>query len=90
MTLEGLAADAVKKQRELSAFDQQVGGSHYKQLGIQPMELTLRNLGYEAFVGACYTKINKYMVRKKDDEVEQLKKARHVLDMWIEEAEKRV
>ena len=45
-------------------------------------------MGYEAFKGACYTKINKYMIRKKDNEVEQLKKARHVLDMWIEEAQK--
>ena len=89
MTLEGLAADAMNKQKELSAFDTQVGGDHYKQMGIQPLELTLRNLGYAAFVGACYTKINKYMTRKKDGEVKQLKKARHVLDMWIEEAEKR-
>lgn len=71
-----------------SAFDQQVAGNHYKTLGIQPLELTLRNRGYVAFSGACYTKIVKYMDRKKDDEVEQLKKARHVLDMWIEEAEK--
>jgi len=67
----------------------QEGGSHYKDKGVQPLELTLTNLGYEAFVGACYTKINKYTTRKKDDEVEQLKKARHVLDIWIHEAEKR-
>lgn len=72
-----------------SAMEQQVGGTHYKELAIQPMELTLKNMGYEAFKGACYTKINKYMIRNKDNEVEQLKKARHVLSMWIEEAEKR-
>jgi hypothetical protein len=72
----------------LSAFDQQVAGDHYKTLGIQPLELTLRNRGYVAFSGACYTKIVKYMDRKKDDEVEQLKKAAHVLAMWIEQAEK--
>ena len=71
-----------------SAMDTQVGGSHYKTLGVQPMELVLANLGYEAFKGACYVKINKYTTRKKDDEVGQLKKARHVLDMWIEQAEK--
>lgn len=72
----------------VSAFDTQVGGSHYNELGIQPLERTLRNKGYEAFVGACYTKIDKYTSRKKENEVEQLKKARHVLDMWIEVAEK--
>lgn len=80
--------DAKEKQTE-SAMAQQVGGTHYKELAIQPMELTLKNMGYEAFKGACYTKINKYMIRNKDNEVEQLKKARHVLSMWIEEAEKR-
>lgn len=73
----------------ISAFDNQIAGSHYKMMAIQPLELTLLNLGYEAFKGACYTKINKYCLRKKDDEVEQLKKAQHVLSMWIEEAEKR-
>jgi len=36
-----------------------------------------------------YTKANeKYMIRNKDNKVEQLKKAHHVLSMWIEEAEK--
>lgn len=66
----------------------QVGGTHYTKLGIQPLKRTLINLGYEAFKGACYTKIDKYTTRTKDDEVEQLKKARHVLDLWIHEAEK--
>ncbi len=80
-------SDAANAKDKKSAFDSQVGGTHYKELGVQPMDLTYANLGYEAFVGACYTKINKYMIRKKDDEVEQLKKARHVLDMWIEKAE---
>jgi len=73
---------------EPTAMDNQVGGTHYKDLGIQPLELTLKNMGLEAFEGACYTKINKYMIRNKDDKVEQLKKARHVLDMWIEEIDK--
>jgi len=72
----------------MTALEKQVGGDHYKKLGVQPMELVLANMGFIAFEGACYTKINKYMIRHKDDKVEQLKKARHVLDMWIEEAEK--
>lgn len=70
-----------------SALDTQVGGSHYKSLGVQPMELVLKNMGFIAFEGACYTKINKYMIRHKDNKVEQLKKAAHILQMWIEEAE---
>ena len=75
--------------KSVPAMDKQVGGDHYKALGIQPMELVLANMGYDAFKGACYVKINKYMIRNKDNEVEQLKKARHILSMWIEEAEKR-
>ena len=75
------------EQRE-AAMQQQVGGTHYKDLGVQPLELTLKNMGFLAFEGACYTKINKYMIRNKDNKVEQLKKAHHVLSMWIEEAEK--
>jgi len=75
------------EQRE-TAMEQQVGGTHYKDLGVQPLKLTLKNMGFLAFEGACYTKINKYMIRNKDNKVEQLKKAHHVLSMWIEEAEK--
>ena len=75
------------EQRE-AAMQQQVGGTHYKELRVQPLELTLKNMGFLAFEGACYTKINKYMIRNKDNKVEQLKKAQHVLNMWIEEAEK--
>lgn len=70
-----------------SAMSAQVGGTHYKDLGVQPLELTLKNMSFEAFEGACYTKINKYMIRNKDNKVEQLQKAKHVLEMWIEEAE---
>ena len=72
----------------VDAMAQQVGGDHYRKLGVQPLELVLANMGYEAFRGACYTKINKYLIRDKDEEVGQLKKAAHVLQMWIEEAEK--
>lgn len=87
--MEARFVRAIEEHEETqSAFDHQVAGSHYKDLGVQPLELTLRNRGYEAFSGACYTKIVKYMDRKKDNEVEQLKKAAHVLAMWIEQAEK--
>lgn len=72
-----------------SPWNGQVGGSHYTDLKIQPLYRTLVNKGYEAFSGACYTKIDKYTTRTKDSELEQLKKARHVLDLWIYEAEQK-
>ena len=71
-----------------SPWKKQVGGEHYTSLGFQPLEIVLANKGYIAFSGACYTKILKYTSRAKDNEVGQLKKARHVLDLWIAEAEK--
>ena len=71
-----------------SPWAEQVGGKHYIELGLQPLEIVLANKGYIAFSGACYTKILKYTSRKKDNEVQQLIKARHVLDLWIAEAEK--
>lgn len=80
-----LKADRVKQP---NPWDTMVGGTHYTSLKIQPLKRTLVNKGYEAFAGSCYTNIDKYTTRTKDDEVEQLKKARHVLDLWIYEAEK--
>lgn len=72
-----------------SAKETQVGGSHYTDMKIQPLEYTLAVFGYEAFRGAIFTKINKYITRKKDNYLEQLKKARHCLDLLIEETEKK-
>jgi hypothetical protein len=66
-----------------------IGGSHYLGEGEQPLQRTLSVKGYDAFAGACYTKVTKYTSRIKDNEVEQLKKARHVLDLWIYEAERK-
>lgn len=73
--------------KKLKAFTKQVGGSHYTDMGVQPLELVYMNKGYVAFAGACYVKVIKYIDRKKDNEIEQLKKARDVLDKWIEVAE---
>jgi len=70
-----------------SPWDKQHGGAHYKSLTIQPLQYTLGAMGYEAFKGACHNHIARYTTRKKDNEVEQLKKARHILDLWIYEAE---
>jgi hypothetical protein len=77
-----------KYKAPTSAWDKQEGGSHYKEKGVEPLELTLKNKGYEAFAGACYCKVSKYTTRDKESEVVDLKKARHVLDIWIEEASK--
>jgi hypothetical protein len=64
----------------MSAFKEQVGGSHYKDLAIQPAEFIHKNgLGY--MEGA----IIKYVSRwRNKNGLEDLKKARHYLDLLIE------
>ena len=62
-----------------SPLDRQVGGDHYKDRGIQPIEYMMSNeLGYAE--GA----VVKYVTRWKDKGgVEDLKKAKHFLEMLI-------
>lgn len=68
----------------MSAKDQQIGGSHYKNKGIQPIDYILSNN-----LGFCEGNIVKYITRYKDKNgVEDLKKAKHYIDFLIEHIEK--
>ena len=64
----------------MSATDEKVGGSHYKDLAIQPIDYIVQNnLGY------IEGNIIKYVTRYKNKNgVEDLRKARHYLEMLIE------
>ena len=64
----------------MSAFDHQEGGSHYKDMPIQPVEYIHKNgIG---FIEGC---IVKYVSRwKSKNGVDDLRKARHFLDLLIE------
>lgn len=64
----------------MSALKDQVGGNHYKQFKIQPVEfIHINDLGY--IVG----NIIKYVCRYKfKNGVEDLRKARHYIDLLIE------
>lgn len=68
----------------MSAIDEQVGGDHYKTLGMQPIEITYKNFGYEGVRHSVYTNINKYLTRNKDNHREDLEKAIHLLQMQLE------
>jgi hypothetical protein len=70
----------------MSAFKEQVGGGHYKDLAIQPAEFIHKNgIGY--MEGA----VIKYLTRwRNKNGVEDLKKARHYLDLLIEMETKRL
>lgn len=63
-----------------SAFDTQVGGDHYKTMPIQPMEFSMAN-----GLDACQHTIVKYVTRfREKGGVQDLEKAKHVIDMLIE------
>ena len=64
----------------MSALDVQVAGSHYKDLAIQPVEYIHRN-------GIGYMEGNaiKYLTRwKSKGGIEDLRKAKHYIDLLIE------
>ncbi len=77
----------VEDEKHLKASETQIGGDHYTSMGLQPLEATYRIYGYQGLKAAIFTKVMKYINRNKDNEVEQLKKARHCIDLLIEKAE---
>ena len=85
-----LKIEILKKKLPVDPWQSQYGGKHYAELTIQPLQYTLGSMGYEAFKGACHNHVARYTTRKKDDEVEQLKKAKHILELWIYEAENKL
>lgn len=68
----------------VSAIQSQVGGDHYKKQKLQPLDATFARYGYIGVKAAIHTKVDKYLTRDKDDELEQLEKAHHCLGMLIE------
>ena len=67
--------------------NEQVGGDHYKNSMHQPLEIVLDTEGYEAFKGACLTKVYKYLQRRKSDRLKDYKKAQHILNWLVEETQ---
>ena len=74
----------MKEVIDLSAFKTQVAGDHYKDLKIQPVEYIHKNN-----IGFCEGAAIKYLTRwKSKGGVNDLKKARHFIDMLIEMEDK--
>ena len=71
---------STQEKKSTKPLDAQVGGGHYKGFAIQPIEyVTLNNLGF------CEGNVIKYVSRwKQKNGIEDLKKARHMLDMYIQ------
>ena len=89
MTSNTLKKTLLKSHRathsDNSAFSEQVSGNHYKSLKIQPLEYCMANN-----LNACQTHVVKYVSRydkkwkDKKDQIKDLEKAKHVIDMQIE------
>ncbi len=80
----GTAMDPLKNQSPksstLQAKDKQIGGGHYKDYAIQPLDYILANN-----IPWCEANVIKYVTRwRSKNGVEDLKKARHYLDLLIE------
>lgn len=84
---KALTGDKEPTKKPCKASETMIGGTHYTSMGIQPFEFTYANYGYMGLKAAVHTKVNKYLGRVKDNEIEQLKKARHCIDILIEKAE---
>jgi len=77
-------------QSDDSAFSDQVSGNHYKRLKIQPLDYCMANN-----FNACQTHAMKYITRynlkwkDKKDQIKDLEKAKHVIDMLIEKIQEK-
>lgn len=64
----------------MSAFNSQVGGSHYKDMPIQPVEFCQRNN-----LGFCEASVVKYVCRHRQKHGRQdIEKAIHFLNLLLE------
>jgi hypothetical protein len=67
-------------KRLLSALDEQRGGDHYRSMAIQPVQFIHAN-----GIGFVEGSVIKYVCRwRRKGGIEDLKKARHFLDILIE------
>jgi hypothetical protein len=68
------------EDNEVAASDRQVGGGHYKDCAIQPIDYILANR-----IGYMEANVIKYITRhEKKNGLQDLEKARHYIDLIIE------
>ena len=91
--LEGAEAYRLAEEEDMeestSAMNKQVGGSHYRDKGLQPLEAVYMNYGLAGLEAAVFTKVNKYFRDKSgmEKKLEDCKKAQHVLQIFQEKLE---
>lgn len=78
----GVEANEIRENN--NPLEKQVGGSHYKEQSLQPIEACYKRYGYQGVKAALHCKIDKYLTRDKDEELEQLMKAQHCIELLLE------
>jgi hypothetical protein len=77
---EWSAMAAKSREEKMNSLSLQEGGDHYKKHKIQPIEYAMAN-----GLDACQANVVKYVTRYKDKGgIQDLKKARHYIDMLID------
>lgn len=99
LNLAGFSAESYMRNYELvesaeeqclvvpNALDTQVSGTHYKDMGLQPLEACYQRYGYAGVKAAIHTKVDKYF-REKENIIEDLEKAKHCIELLIEFAKR--
>lgn len=78
---ENLPYKAMTDHTHPKALDRQIGGSHYKDFAIQPVEFIHKNK-----IGFICGNAIKYLCRySAKDGIKDLEKARHYIDILIEQ-----
>lgn len=72
--------DMLGKERPASADSKQYGGSHYKEMGVQPWSVMQAVLTYDEFVGYLKGNIIKYGMRQGLKTEGDAAKAQHYID----------
>jgi len=76
--------DAAPAHRPLTANDVQVGGSHYKTMGVQPWEAMETLLTYDEFMGFLKGNMIKYAMRQGLKDPADAEKFRHYRQKYLE------
>jgi hypothetical protein len=63
----------------MKGLGSQVAGTHYTAMKMQPIELA-----YKLYATPCFCKLAKYLTRDKGDKLENLKKARHCIQLEVD------
>lgn len=75
--------DRIAIVEQVEAFKTQVGGDHYKDLQLQPLQAVYLRYGLEGLKAAVHMSVDKYF-RCKNSPIEDLEKAQHCLSILIE------